>query len=235
NLPAATPSFVIPPASTNARFFPRSAPRANLNSKRAGSPVVSAAASLPSPATKSRSSSSALGTAKPVPIFPMPLFASTAASPSAARSSSISRIGVGKRTAIPPTRLLTTRFFTSSSSKATAPFSPAQNRTGTCRRSASLRQEPGDLEAILFGVAGFLAAPDRAAYRDETRGYVRNLWDRWWPHRDAMQRVVLPANLWQLGGARPLNHPQRRLGALAILAKQWPGFIKALEKRDAKT
>jgi len=100
---------------------------------------------------------------------------------------------------------------------------------------ASLRKEPDDLEAILFGVAGFLAAPDLAAYRDETRGYVRNLWDRWWPHRDAMQRVVLPANLWQLGGARPLNHPQRRLGALAILAKQWPGFIKALEKRNAKT
>src|SRR5205807_3575809 len=92
---------------------------------------------------------------------------------------------------------------------------------------ASLRKEPDDLEAILFGVAGFLAAPDLAAYRDETRSYVRNLWDRWWPHRDAMQRVVLPANLWQLGGARPLNHPQRRLGALAILAKQWPRFIKA--------
>src|SRR3954471_14817279 len=95
----------------------------------------------------------------------------------------------------------------------------------------SLRAAPDDLEAILFGVAGFLTAPDLAAYRDDSRGYVRNLWDRWWPHRDAMQRLVLPAKLWRLGGARPLNHPQRRLGALTILAKQWPAFIKTVSRR----
>ena len=98
-----------------------------------------------------------------------------------------------------------------------------------------LRKTPDDLEAMLFGVAGFLTAPDLAAYRDETRGYVRNLWDRWWPHRDELQRLVLPAKLWRLGGARPLNHPQRRLGALAILAKQWPAFIKAIARRNTKT
>src|SRR4051812_8760829 len=100
---------------------------------------------------------------------------------------------------------------------------------------ASLRKEPKDLEAILFGVAGFLTAPDLGAYPDETRSYVRNLWDRWWPHRDAMQRLVLPAKLWRLGGARPLNHPQRRLGALAILAQQWSGFLKALARQKPKT
>lgn len=100
---------------------------------------------------------------------------------------------------------------------------------------ASLRKASDDLEAILFGVAGFLTAPDLAAYRDETRSYVRNLWDRWWPHRDAMQRLVLPAKLWRLGGARPLNHPQRRLGALTILAGQWPAFIKTLGRRNTKT
>jgi hypothetical protein len=99
---------------------------------------------------------------------------------------------------------------------------------------ASLRGQPDDLEAILFGVAGFLASPDLASYRDETRGYVRDLWDRWWPHRDSMQRLILPAKLWRLGGARPLNHPQRRLGALAILAKQWPAFLKAIGRTSAK-
>ncbi|MEY2584554.1 MAG: hypothetical protein QOD80_580 [Verrucomicrobiota bacterium] len=99
---------------------------------------------------------------------------------------------------------------------------------------ASLRKQPDDLEAILFGVAGFLAAPDLASYRDETRGYVRDLWDRWWPHRDSMQRLMLPAKLWRLGGARPLNHPQRRLGALAILARQWPAFLKAIGRTNAK-
>lgn len=100
---------------------------------------------------------------------------------------------------------------------------------------ASLRTAIDDIEAILFGVAGFLGGPDLAEYRDDTRGYMRQLWDRWWPHRDAMQRLVLPAKLWRLGGARPLNHPQRRLGALAILAKQWPAFMKTLSRRNEKT
>ena len=100
---------------------------------------------------------------------------------------------------------------------------------------SALRKENDDIEAILFGVAGFLNAPDLAAYRDETRGYVRNLWDRWWPVRDEMQRLVLPAKLWRLGGARPLNHPQRRLGALAILTKQWPAFIRALARKSTES
>ena len=100
---------------------------------------------------------------------------------------------------------------------------------------ASLRKENDDIEALLFGVAGFLQSGDLAVYPQATRGYVRQLWDRWWPHRDEMQRLVLPAKLWQLGGARPLNHPQRRLGALAILAQQWPSFMKSLARRNAKT
>lgn len=99
----------------------------------------------------------------------------------------------------------------------------------------SLRKEGDDVEAILFGVAGFLGTPDLAEYRNETRGYVRDLWDRWWPHRDEMQRLLLPEKLWQLGGARPLNHPQRRLGALAILARQWPAFVKAIARKNTKS
>src|SRR5256714_4140881 len=99
---------------------------------------------------------------------------------------------------------------------------------------ASLRKENDDIEAILFGIAGFLAAPDLAAYREETRGYVRNLWDRWWPHRDETQRLVLPAKLWRLGGARPVDHPPRRLRALAILVKEWPGFLRAIARKKPK-
>jgi hypothetical protein len=44
-----------------------------------------------------------------------------------------------------------------------------------------------------------------------------------------------PEKLWRLGGARPLNHPQRRLGALAILAKQWPAFLKAIARKNTKS
>src|SRR3954468_178600 len=99
---------------------------------------------------------------------------------------------------------------------------------------ASLRSAAEDSEAMLFGVAGFLTSPDLAEYREGIRSYVRMLWDRWWPHRDELHRLVLPAKLWRLGGGRPLNHPQRRLGALAMLANEWPAFLRALARRNPK-
>lgn len=98
-----------------------------------------------------------------------------------------------------------------------------------------LRKQSEDAEAILFGVAGFLGTPDLAIYPDKTRGYVRRLWDRWWPHRDEMQRLVLPGKLWRLSGTRPLNHPQRRLGALITLVLAWRSLTKSLTKKSAKT
>src|SRR5213596_257206 len=50
----------------------------------------------------------------------------------------------------------------------------------------SLRENVEDSEAMLFGVAGFLEAPDLGVFKGSTREYVRTLWDRWWPYRDAM-------------------------------------------------
>jgi len=98
---------------------------------------------------------------------------------------------------------------------------------------AMLRADGANAEALLFGVAGFLTASDLAVYESETRTYVRSLWDRWWPQRDAMQRLVLPGTLWSYSGARPLNHPQRRLAALAATARTWPEFAKALNDEHA--
>src|SRR5436190_3209599 len=94
-----------------------------------------------------------------------------------------------------------------------------------------LRENPEDSEAMLFGVAGFLEAPDLGVFKKSTRNYVRNLWDWWWPHRDEMQRMILPAKVWRLSGTRPLNHPQRRLAALSILVRDWPAFRHASGKR----
>ena len=96
-----------------------------------------------------------------------------------------------------------------------------------------LREKSEDAEALLFGLAGFLSAPDLGVYETATRGYVRTLWDRWWPHRNELERLVLPQKLWRLSGARPLNHPQRRLAALATLVRKWPAFIKSLGQTDA--
>ncbi len=97
---------------------------------------------------------------------------------------------------------------------------------------ATLRENSGEAEAMLFGVAGFLEITDLAAFKKETRTYLRQLWDQWWPHRDAMQRLVLPRDVWRLGGARPMNHPQRRLGALAAMVCDWPRWMHSLGKPE---
>ncbi|HEU0208864.1 MAG TPA: DUF2851 family protein [Candidatus Udaeobacter sp.] len=93
-----------------------------------------------------------------------------------------------------------------------------------------LRESAEDCEALLFGAAGFLEAPDLDVYNKSTREYVRQLWDRWWPHRDDLQRLILPAKSWHICGTRPVNHPQRRLAALALLAAQWPRLQRASGK-----
>ena len=85
----------------------------------------------------------------------------------------------------------------------------------------SLREAASDAESMLFGVAGFLQTADLDVYKKSTREYVRQLWDRWWPHRDALQRLILPGKIWSFSSTRPLNHPQRRLAALAMLARDW--------------
>jgi hypothetical protein len=95
-----------------------------------------------------------------------------------------------------------------------------------------LRKKPRDTESLLFGVAGFLQTANLDVYKKSTREYVRQLWDRWWPHRDALQRLILPAKVWRISNTRPVNHPQRRLAALATLAREWLGLQRALAKRN---
>jgi hypothetical protein len=98
----------------------------------------------------------------------------------------------------------------------------------------SLRENRDDAEAILFGLAGFLETPDLAVYKKSSRNYVRELWDRWWPHRDEVQRLILPAKIWKLSSTRPANHPQRRLAAMATIACEWSAFRRSLGKQSPK-
>ena len=93
-----------------------------------------------------------------------------------------------------------------------------------------LRESVDDCDALLFGAAGFLETPDLDIYDKSAREYVRQLWDRWWPYRDDLQRLILPAKAWHISGTRPVNHPQRRLAALAILAREWPRLHRASGK-----
>src|SRR4029453_15273483 len=94
----------------------------------------------------------------------------------------------------------------------------------------SLRESVQNCEALLFGAAGFLETPDLDIYKKSAREYVRQLWDRWWPYRDDLQRLILPVKAWHVSGTRPVNHPQRRLAALAVLAREWPRLQRASGK-----
>ncbi len=95
-----------------------------------------------------------------------------------------------------------------------------------------LRSRPNEIEAILFGGAGFLAAPDLGKFETGTRQYLRVLWDQWWPRRAELERLILPARTWRLSGTRPLNHPQRRVAALAGIVAGWPKLLRSLDKEE---
>jgi hypothetical protein len=95
-----------------------------------------------------------------------------------------------------------------------------------------LRALPNETEAILFGVASFLATPDLAEFESGTRQYLRLLWERWWPRRAELERLILPPRTWRLSGTRPLNHPQRRLAALAGIVAGWLKLLRSLGKDE---
>ncbi|MEZ5299966.1 MAG: DUF2851 family protein [Verrucomicrobiales bacterium] len=92
-----------------------------------------------------------------------------------------------------------------------------------------LRNHPAEeAEAMLFGAAGFLGAPTFDDASDEARPYLRALWEHWWRRRAEFDGSEPP---WNFAGARPQNHPQRRLGALAALLRRWGEFLPLTEPR----
>jgi hypothetical protein len=92
-----------------------------------------------------------------------------------------------------------------------------------------LRRKDLHAEALLFGSAGFLGTTDLSRLPGDTRDYLRQLWEHWWPHRATCERHMTEMPAWKLGGVRPVNHPQRRLAALAVLAQNWPRLTRLLD------
>ena len=120
------------------RPFSRPAhPDRNWNYRRAGSPAILGEKFSSVTATRSRSSSSAPGTAKQVLIFPTPRSGSTAANRFAARSGRPGRSQLGKH-GHSTNPAFDDAVLHVSLSKANAPFSLARNRTATCRKFASI-------------------------------------------------------------------------------------------------
>lgn len=82
---------------------------------------------------------------------------------------------------------------------------------------SELRAHPDTAEALLFGLAGFLETRVFEEASDETRSYLRGLWETWWKSRVEFQGIDLG---WNFAGSRPVNHPQRRVAALACLVRE---------------
>jgi Protein of unknown function (DUF2851) len=89
-------------------------------------------------------------------------------------------------------------------------------------RLKSLPKDQQAIEAILFGLAGFLE--DQTLLRNaspSTKSYVEELWSTWWRWRSQLNHLILDRRQWRFSSSRPQNHPHRRLGTLAVLAGSW--------------
>lgn len=97
-----------------------------------------------------------------------------------------------------------------------------------------LALEPVERESLLFGASGFLDQTPYDETKDDTRVYLRDLWQHWWKQRTDFTRLQRDkSHQWTLHGARPGNHPQRRLGALAAMLNAWSQIIRPLKRAEA--
>ena len=97
---------------------------------------------------------------------------------------------------------------------------------------AMLREMPEVCEAVLFGAAGFLTAQSHDTAVEESRGYLRDLWEAWWQVRDRYEPDVCRKIPWKLSGVRPVNHPQRRVACLAEIARNWSAFVEVCQSTE---
>ncbi|MEZ5404769.1 MAG: DUF2851 family protein [Verrucomicrobiia bacterium] len=98
-----------------------------------------------------------------------------------------------------------------------------------CPISKLKKLSPRDREAMLFGTAGFLPTIETTSWKNENKRYIQSLWRRWW----ALKIQTLPSHLWHFQKTRPINHPQRRLAALAEIAHHFNSLKTALEKQSS--
>ncbi len=100
---------------------------------------------------------------------------------------------------------------------------------------ALLKHDALEREALLFGVSGFLESVRYEDTEPETRTYLRELWSRWWKQRNAYVNWLEEPNRprWQVAGARPGNHPQRRLGAMCVMLGSWKKIFAFLRTAKA--
>lgn len=83
-------------------------------------------------------------------------------------------------------------------------------------------------EAILLGTAGFLFPVLSEQAGEDTRAYHRGVWDAWWLLREQYELAQERSLPWCKAPSRPLNHPQRRVAALAASVPHWKRIMPLL-------
>jgi len=78
-----------------------------------------------------------------------------------------------------------------------------------------------EIQAILFGASNFLHPDLHKKAPQDSQAWLESLWDFWWSVRQKFEFSPERSIKWNLAGIRPVNHPQRRLAALAKIAAQW--------------
>jgi len=87
-----------------------------------------------------------------------------------------------------------------------------------------------DIESLLFGISDFLHPEIVEHATDDSRDYLLNLWDSWWAARSEYALDESRSISFTTSAIRPINHPQRRIAALAEIAKNWSDYrTRALE------
>lgn len=88
-------------------------------------------------------------------------------------------------------------------------------------------------EAILLGTAGFLFPVLPEQTPEDARAYHRSVWDAWWLLREEFELAPGRELQWNKAPARPLNHPQRRVAALAVSARKWERLLPLMRAESA--
>ncbi|MDF7799423.1 DUF2851 family protein [Pontiellaceae bacterium B1224] len=87
-------------------------------------------------------------------------------------------------------------------------------------RLQSVATTPAKAYALLLGLSGLLPQNPDPKWTDETKTFIRTVWDFWWKQSEELKERALNKTDWTLAGIRPANHPVRRLMAAAHYAFQ---------------
>ncbi|MCX6934966.1 MAG: DUF2851 family protein, partial [Verrucomicrobia bacterium] len=92
-----------------------------------------------------------------------------------------------------------------------------------------------DRESLLYGVAGLLPDPTRTKCSPRALPLLKELWSRWWPHRETWSDRVLPHSCWRMGSTRPNNSTHRRMAALSFFSDPptWQGWIDSVRRGES--